>query len=132
MEDLDAIKRETRETLGLPDDTDLSYITDELATRYLSFDAAVERVGYAREDGSILSAEKATAMASDADTESTVTRYGNHPMRLGTCLYYTTNGVGQPCGTGYSVKACNWRTAAQTQLTYCAGRFWSYRFTFTY
>lgn len=133
MADLEAIRTATREALDLPEDADLSYITDELVARYEAFDADVDRVGYLREDGAAPSPEELQALTGEPEaTVSTMTRYGNHPMRLGTCLYWITNGVGQPCGSGYSVKACNWRTAAQSALTYCSGRFWGYRFTFTY
>jgi hypothetical protein len=101
--------------------------------RHRAFDAYDDRVGYVHEDGAAPSPEELDALTGDLEVvDSTTTRYGNHPMRLGTCLYWITNGVGQPCGSGYTVKACNRRSAAQTQSTYCSVRFWGYRFAFTY
>lgn len=132
MPDLEAIRRETRETLGLPPDADLSYITDELVARYLAIEESGEPVAFRREDGMPVDPSEVAAFAGEieATTGSTI-RYGNHPMRLGTCFYWITNGVGAPCGSGFSGKACNWKTVLQSQLTYCSG-YWGYRFTFTY
>jgi len=132
MPDLEAIRRETRETLGLPADADLGYINDELVARYLAVEEAGEPVAFRREDGSSVTDSEMAAIASEAEIAAgSTTRYGNHPMRLGTCFYWITNGVGAPCGSGFTGKACNWRSVQQTQLTYCSG-YWGYRFTFTY
>jgi len=132
MADLEAIRRDTRETLGLSDDADLSYITDDLVERYEAVVEPGEPVAYLRADGLALTADQAGSIASEIDsTSGTTTRYGNHALRLGTCFYWITNGVGAPCGSGFSGKACNWRSVQATQLSYCSG-YWGYRFTFTY
>jgi hypothetical protein len=125
MADLEQVRNETRAALGLGDDADLSYITEELVAEYEGV-SGEGRIVVVKEDGS---------PASESDigesTESTATYYGNHPMRLGTCLYWKTSGVGGPCGSSFTGKACNWRSASQTQVSWCS-TYPGYRFGFSY
>lgn len=64
--------------------------------------------------------------------EATRVYYGNRYVRIGSCFYWTTNGVGQPCGWGFRVRACNWRSVSVTRIASCAGGYAGYRFVFTY
>lgn len=120
-------RSQTSAALGLPE-AELEHITQELIDEYEAMASSGDgNLSAWRADGSA-AAEKDVADV----VEGTATYYGNHPMRLGTCLYWKTNGVGQPCGSGFTVKACNWRSAAQTVISSCGGGFNGYRFTFSY
>jgi surface antigen len=125
---VDIAREATREIFGLPRDADLDYITEDLIDEYAGLvEVADASVSARRSDGSAATTEEIGEVV-----ESTATFYGNHPMRLGTCLYWKTNGVGQPCGSGFTAKACNWKSAAQASITSCPGGFSGYRFTLTY
>ena len=127
MSEADQVREATRSTLDLGADADLSYITDALITEYKRFKGSPKGMSVQRADGTA-----ADPAAAATITAATATYYGNHPARIGTCLYWKTNGVGQPCGTGFVVKACNWKTAAQTWVTACSGGYAGYRFAFSY
>lgn len=126
MADIEQVKQATREVLDNDDDS-LDYVDDELIAEYEGLPAG-EGVVVVRADGSSASEDD----IAEIGPESTKTYYGNHAMRLGTCFYWKTNGVGQPCGSGFTGKACNWRSVQATQIQLCPGGFWGYRFTFTY
>jgi len=123
--ELEQIRQETRAVLELGDDVDLNYITEELVAEYQRV-AGEGRIVVVAEDGS-----PASESAIGESTESTATYYGNHPMRLGTCLYWKTSGVGAPCGTSFTGRACNWKSASQTQVSWC-GTYAGYKFVFSY
>jgi hypothetical protein len=129
MADTEQVKQETRELLQADENDPLDHITDELITEYEGLVGEADSgVLVVRADGS----QAADEDIAEAGPESTKVYYGNHSMRLGTCFYWKTNGVGQPCGSGFTAKACNWRSVQATQLQLCPGVFWGYRFTFTY
>jgi len=130
--DLEAIRRDTAQALGLGSDVLLDWITEELVARYQAIEGAADPVAFRREDGAAAREEEVAGIASEFEAATgTTTRYGNHPMRLGTCFYWITNGVGAPCGSGFTGKACNWRTVQASQLQYCS-TYWGYRFVFSY
>jgi hypothetical protein len=130
MATVDEVKKDTREMLGLEDEDALDHVTEDLIKEYEErfAEADSERISVIREDGTAASEDD----IAEIGAESTATHYGNRYMRLGTCFYWMTNGVGQPCGSGFSARACNWRSASAAWIQTCPGGFGGYRFTFTY
>jgi hypothetical protein len=126
MATLNEIRTATRETLELAEN-EVAFIDQGLVDEYEALPASMGgEVEVWRADGStVLSAEVGEVV------EGTATYYGNHPARIGSCLYWKTNGVGQPCGSGFTARACNWRTAQQTVVATCSGGYLGYRLTFS-
>jgi hypothetical protein len=129
VENAEEVRRAT-EALG---EGDLRYINDDLIAQYRQAfaDAGDADIEARDESGSKATAPDPEAGA-EAMPEATKTYYGNHYARLGTCFYWKTNGVGQPCGSGFTVKACNWQSVNVTRVSTCTGGFDGYRFVFTY
>ncbi len=142
MATVDEVQQATREVLELGEDESLDYITQELidAAEQAFLGQEEGNIAVVREDGTPATEEdvgEAPAPAPEdgaavVTPQATKVYYGNHPWRLGSCFYWLTNGVGQPCGSGFSVKACNWKSVKQEWVQSCSGGFSGYRFTFTY
>lgn len=129
MDNADEVRRET-EALG---ESDLTYINDELIAEFRqAFADSGEGDIEARNESGAMAVAPDPDAGDAAMPEATKTYYGNHYLRLGTCFYWKTNGVGQPCGSGFTMRACNWRSVSATRVSTCSGGFAGYRFVFTY
>lgn len=118
MGNVEQVVAATREVLGA--DIAVDHIDDQLLEGY---EASLR-------DGT---AEKVEVPKAGSSPEArTNVQFGNHPAVLGGDFMFTTNGVGQPCGTGFSGHATGWESVRQEQVENCSGRFPGYKFTFTY